>query len=65
MAQDVAVIFSIHVLEILLLRWKKVALSKKVRKGLGMEGVGMANHPIHIKNDCFRHLKDCLKGNCG
>jgi hypothetical protein len=53
------------VLEILLLRREKVALLKKARKGLGMERVGMTNHPIHIKNDCFGHQKDCLKENCG
>jgi hypothetical protein len=52
-------------LKILLLRWKKVALLKKPGKSLGMEGVGVANDPIHIKNDCFGHQKDCLKENCG
>jgi len=46
-----------------LLGWKKVSLFKKAGKGLGMVGIGVTNHPIHIKNDCFRHKSTCLVGN--
>jgi hypothetical protein len=62
MTQDVAVIFSIHVMEVFLFCGKEVSLLKKAGKGLGMVGIGVANHPIHIKNDCFGHNTNRLIG---